>query len=462
MDATATDAETTRQQKLLNGPLRQTVLLLALPVFAEQFLSFCVGFYDTFLAGHLSRDISTAATAAVGVAAYVGWLASMLFSMVGAGTTALVARARGAGDMAEANRVANRSVAMSIVGGVLFVAIIVPAAPLFASVLKLEGTAAEITIRYLRFDAIGMMFTSVGLVGAAALRGCGNMQMPFWIHGTINVLNVLVSTTLVYGLGPIPRMGVDGIVLGTVVARTSGGLIMIAVLARGVSGLKLMPREFHLRGETVRRILRVGIPAAADGAIMWSGHFLFLRIIGSLGEAAFAAHIIGIRIEAITYLPAVAWGAAAATLIGQSLGAHDIERARHAGREAVLQCGLLGVAITLIFLFGAEQIYTFMHNDPAVRAAGIPAFRMVACFQIPLIVAIVFVSGLRGAGDTRYPMLITAFSTFGLRLPLAYLGGVVLDGGLIGAWIGMCADMLARGVLVAARFLSGKWTKIRV
>lgn len=179
-------------------------------------------------------------------------------------------------------------------------------------------------------------------------------------------------------------------------------------------------------------------------------------------KPAFAAHIVGIRVEAITYLPAVAWGAAAATLIGQSLGAHDVDRARRAGREAVIQCGLLGLGITLIFLFGAQQIYGLMHNDPAVRAAGVPAFRLAACFQIPLIVAIVFVSGLRGAGDTRFPMYITAISTFGIRLPLAYVCGVVLDGGLFGAWIGMCADMLVRGTLVAARFLSGKWTTIRV
>ncbi|MFO1093447.1 MAG: MATE family efflux transporter [Planctomycetaceae bacterium] len=135
------------------------------------------------------------------------------------------------------------------------------------------------------------------------------------------------------------------------------------------------------------------------------------------------------------------------------------ERARRAGHEATLQCSLLGLVITLAFYFGADPIYRAMHNNPAVIAIGVPAFQFLALFQIPLIIGIVYVGGLRGAGDTKVPMWITLFTTFAVRLPLAWLCGVTWHGGLYGAWIGMCVDMLLRGVLVAARFWRGDWDR---
>jgi putative MATE family efflux protein len=454
--------DTTDRGRLLTGDLRWTLLGLALPVLLEQFLNFLVGFYDTWLAGHLRGGVSEAAVGAVGVAAYVGWLATMLFALVGAGTTALVSRARGAGDDAEANRVANRSLALAFVAGLAFLLMIYPLAPWVADVLHMSGAARAITIRYLRIDAIGLVFSAVSLVAAAALRGCGNMHTPMWVLGAVSVLNAIASTWFVFGGGPLPALGADGIVAGTVVARFSGGVLMTAALARGVSGLRLVPRELRLRGRTVERILDIGLPAAADGALTWTGHFLFLRIISSLGQTAFAAHVVGVRVEAITYLPAVAWGAAAATMIGQSLGAGDTNRARQAGHEAVRQCSLLGVVITLAFFCGAQPIYALMHNSAAVAEVGVPAFRLLALFQWPLVVGIIYSYALRGAGDTRFPMWVSLVTTFGLRLPLAYVCGVTLDGGLIGAWIGMCADMLARGVAAAVRFRRGKWLAVRV
>jgi len=452
----------TRRERILTGDLRQTLLHLALPVLLEQFLSFCVGLYDTFLAGHLPGTISDVATGAVGIGAYVSWLATLLFSFVSAGTTALVARAQGRGDPADANRVTNRSFALGLIVGLSFAACIVPLARFVAAFVLADPAAVDITARYLRLDSIGLIFSSLSYMGAAALRGSGNMRAPMLIFAVVAVTNAAVSTLLVFGLGPIPGLGIDGIVLGTVVARITGGTLMIALFVRGISGLKLNLSEIRLLDDTSRRILNIGMPAALDGIVMWIGHYLFLKVIGRFGAVDFAAHIIGIRVEALTYLPSVAWAAAAATIIGQSLGAGLHDRARRAGHEAVLQCGALGAAITLAFYFGAEPIYKAMHNSPAVIAAGVPPFRMLALFQIPLVAGIVYVGGLRGAGDTKVPMWITLFTTIFVRLPVAYVCGVVLNGGLYGAWIGMCADMLLRGILVAVRFWRGGWERTRV
>ena len=458
---------------VLHGPIRRTVLWLALPVLLEQLLSFLVGFYDTWLAGQISAD----ATSAIGLGAYVGWLASMIFGLVATGTTALVSRHWGAGEHDAANRIMNTSVALAALAGVLMVGAIFVAAPGLSAALGMTGPLEDIAIRYLRMDGAGHLVTGITLAGAAALRGAGDMRSPMMILGLVNLFNIVASRTLVYGIGPLPfsgstipllePMGVDGIVGGTVLARLAGGGLMLAGLARGLSGLRLQRSLLWPTRETATRILRIGGPAAFDGGVMWIGQILFLKVIAGLGgdsvnSAIFAAHIIGVRVEAISYLPATAWGVAAATMIGQSLGARNPGRAVRSGNEAVLQCSLLGVLVATVFWFGAGPIYELMHEDPAVRAAGIPAFRQLALFQIPLMISIVYVIGLRGAGETRLPLVITLLGTFCVRVPLAWLLGIHYAGGLTGAWAGMCADMLLRAVLLAAVYHYGRWTRIRV
>lgn len=448
---------------LLQEDIGRAVFRLALPVLCEQFLSFCVGFYDTWLSGRINAE----ATSAIGVAAYVSWLASMLSGLVAVGTTALVARHWGAGDRQTANRILNQSLLMAAGLGIGIFAVIWLIAPVIATALQMQGAAERIVVRYLRLDAFGHLFTSLSLIGAAGLRGAGDMRSPMLVLGFVSVANILFSSAFVFGWVVPQPLGIDGIVLGTVLSRILGGCAMIAVLLRGVSGLALRRELLKLDRIVARRILRIGGPAALDGIVMWAGQFLFLSVIAGLGSgqfesAVFAAHVVGIEVEAITFLPGVAWGHAAATLIGQSLGARNVERAATAGHRAVRQSGLLATALGIVFFLGADAIYALMHESPDVHAVGVPAFRMLAFFQIPLMVSIVYTAGLRGAGDTRYPMICTLISVLGVRVPLAYLCGVVLNGGLIGAWIGMCADVLLRAVLVALRFASRSWAQTEI
>ncbi len=280
-----------------------------------------------------------------------------------------------------------------------------------------------------------------------------------FVLGFVNLLNIVCSLALVYGLGPWPSVGlpfvllaprgVDGIVLGTVIARTAGGLMMLLAVANGAGGLKFRAKQLRPKLRVAKRILSIGIPAAADGLIMWTGHYLFLMVIshlgeGAAGEAIFAAHVIGIRVEALTYLPAVAWAPQRQHSSDKaSVRVRTSVRGRWATRPC-RQCGLVGVVMTAALFLGAEWIYGVMHTDPTVAQVGVPALRLLAFFQVPVVLSIVYVYALRGAGDTRFPLLMTCLGVIGIRVPLSYLCGIVLDGGLVGAWIGMCGDLLLR------------------
>lgn len=450
--------------------LRKQIFLLALPVLCEQLLTFCVGFFDVYLSGRLGKK----ETAAIGLAAYVSWLASMIFSLVGTGTSAIVAREWGAGRHDDARNIAGRSLTMvPFVGLFVFILLQVMASS-FAQLLKMEGDQLRIAVEFLRIDACGQFFAGWTLIAASASRGTGDMLSPLRVLLVTNFVNIAVSTMFTFGLKlpgldmiSIPALGVRGIVVGTTTAHCCGAVLMARLLFSNRSRLHLSVRHLGIHPETIWRILRIGGPAALGGLCTFSGHFLFLMIISRLSPegfdgATFAAHVVGVRIEALSYLPVEAFGIAAASLVGQNLGANQLARARQTGHEALLQCvWYAGLMMVLYFSF-APQIYALMHSDPQVAAAGVPAFRLMAGYQIPNAILIVYVHALRGAGDTRFPLYCALIGNVVVRASVGYFFGIYCQLGLLGAWMGMGADNLLRACLISWRYLSGKWMHLKV
>jgi len=462
--------------------MRGSVLRLALPALGEQLLNFFVALYDTFLAGHVGSadDEVGLFTTTVGIASYLSWLASLVFALVGTSTAALIARAHGAQDPDQSRRLLNCSLWLVAPLAVAIVGLLFLVAPGVAAGAELSGESAQLLIRYVRWDAVGQLLFGFCLVGSAALRGVGDMRTPMYVLGGVNLLNIILATILVRGtlpnsplaslaavLGPISPWGVNGIVTATVTARLVGGVTMLLLLLRGISGLRWRPLQSTPNLPDVRRLLQVGLPTVFEGGSMWLGQWLFLMIIARLGNSADgsaykAAHMIGMDAEALTYLPATAWGYAAATLVGQSLGAQRPDRARLLAREATRHAVLLALLGAAAYLLGADWIYSWMTREEAVRKIGAPALRFLAWYQVPLAVMIVYMHVMRGAGATRIVMWITMLGLFGIRLPLAWLAGIVAGGGLIGAWWGMCADVVTRCVIFSVYFARGKWTQTKI
>jgi len=451
--------------RLLTGRVGAALTWLALPVLGEQFLHLLVGLVDTYLAGTVSAE----ATAAIGLATTVVWLVNLLFSFVGTGATALVARHAGMGEPAKANHFSNQSISLALVLGVLAAVGIWLAAPLLPRFLGWTGESGRLATLYLRIDCWGYLLYSLTFIGAACWRGMGDTRTPLYVMAVVNAWNILCAFSLRFGWGPLPEMGVVGIPLGTVMARFLGGTVVIVLLIKGRGGLRIIRRELRLQTESVARLFRVGIPAGLDGLLLWCGQILFVKIVSMLatGEqqaVIMAAHFVGIRVEALSYLPAYAWATAAATMVGQSLGANRPGRAMRSGHLAALQGAVMCFAMSVIYFVFAPQIYYVFSSEDfeRVAAVGVPALRALAFFQVPLALMIIYVNALRGAGDTRWPLLFTVVGMLAIRLPLAYLFGVVLDGGLIGAWVGMFGDLTARAILSTVRFARGQWVKTQV
>jgi putative MATE family efflux protein len=319
---------------------------------------------------------------------------------------------------------------------------------------------------YMRVDALGFTLYSTVLICGGVIRAAGDTRTPMAIMIIVNIINAVVSAALVFGwFGP--KLGVTGIALGTVVARSLGGLMLIAVLLGGLRGLQLRLGWLRPDRRIIRRMLRIGLPAAGEATLMWITHIGFIKVVvhtatGDDATVNYAAHMIGVRMTAITYLPAAAWMTAAAILVGQYLGARRPDRSARAAHVAAIQGAILTTGVGVAFFLLADAIYALMSQDPAVRAVGAPAFRLGAFIHPFLCAAIIYNGALRGAGDTRWPMIFSLIGGILIRIPLAYLGGVILAGGLIGAWCGMWADNFAKCVMGWARVVQGGWKKVRV
>ncbi|MBU0641364.1 MAG: MATE family efflux transporter, partial [Planctomycetes bacterium] len=284
-----------RLESLPTGSLNRQIFILALPMLGEQFVNFCVGLVDTFLAGQVGKE----ATAAVGTGGYLSWFVTLGFALVGTGAAALVARCFGARDAKTANRAANQAFVLALALGAAMGGLVYLTAPLLADFLTQTTAASSMMVTYVRIDAFGLVLYSTVLVCGGVIRAAGDTRTPMTIMVIVNIVNAFVSAALVFGwFGP--AMGVKGIAIGTVVARSLGGLILTVVLLRGLRGLRLRLTWMRPDWEMIRRMLRVGAPAGAEATLMWVAQIGFIKIVAhtSTGDAAtvnYAAHMIAVR-----------------------------------------------------------------------------------------------------------------------------------------------------------------------
>jgi putative MATE family efflux protein len=319
-----------------------------------------------------------------------------------------------------------------------------------------------------------LVFQTLEAAGIACLIGAGDTRTGMWVMGGVALVNVPLAWGFGYGFGPLPALGFAGIAVGTAISHTLGALAVLTILARGRSGLKLHLPLFQPRPDLIWRLLRVSVPAGFDGMLVVVGQLWFLSIVNALGDETIGAHGIALRWEALGYLSGSAFGTAAMTLVGQNLGAGRPDRAAHSGWLAFgLGCGVMSLMGLTFFLFAPEMFALFCPNpeQAPIIALGVPVLRLVAFAMPALASTIVFSYSLRGAGDTRVPVLFTWVGFFVVRIPLAYLLttdtvalGIIqgLGLGLMGAWWAMFADLLVRGVFFFVRFGRGAWKRQKV
>jgi putative MATE family efflux protein len=436
--------------------VRRRVTTLAWPAVVEQILNMSVGLVDTYIVGHLGA----ASLAAVGLSVQGLNVLWAVFSAIGVGSTALVARHIGAGDEETANRVAGQSILIALVAGLLGTFVLWIGAPGFLEALGAEQDVVALGTVYLRAIASTVFLLSVLFVSSAILRGTGDTRTPMLVMLAINGVNIVVAYSLTYGVGPLPELGVLGSGIGAAAARALGGLIMIVLLIRGRGAIKIglhLPRP---DAGLIGRILRIGLPTAGEQILLRFGQVVLAIFIASLGTAAYAAHQIAMNAISVAYMPGFGFALAATTLVGQELGA---ERPDLAGQSAVEATRLVTVVMSVMGLLAAlfaRQVMGVFIDDPVVIDIGVPALRIAGLSMPFLGISFTLAGGLRGAGDTTSVLVILACSIWLVRVAnSAWLSPLL---GLAGVWVAIAVDFVVRAGVLALRFRSGKWKLIRV
>jgi putative MATE family efflux protein len=434
------------------------ILTLAWPVLCQQGLVFLVSASDRFLAGYFEPDV--AFQAAQTTAGYLTWVISSYTVFITAGSTALVARLVGAGERPAAVRATNQALLLAVALGLLGSAFGLGSADQIAWLLGLHGSTAGYAASYLRPLFLLLVFQMVEMAGIACLIGTGDTRPGLYVLGGVAVINIPLGWAFFY------LLGFPGIALGTAVSHLVGCFAVLLMLARGRSGLWLRLRLLRPDRWLLWRLLRVGVPAGVDSMSVALSQLWFLSIVNGLGDAASGAHGIALGWESLAYLSGAAFGTAAMALVGQNLGAGRPDLAARSGWTSfALACGVMSAMGALFFVLAPPMfaLYCPQPEKHEVIALGVPVLRLVA-FAMPALASTqVFTAALRGAGDTRVPLLFTWTGFLLVRIPLALLlTGPHVGWGLFGAWLAMFADLLVRGTFFLARFAGGRWQRVAV
>ena len=440
-------------QDFTQGDLNRAIVLLAIPMVLEMVLESLFAVVDVFWVGRLGAD----AVATVGLTES---LLSLIFAVgfgLGLSTTAMVARRIGEKDAPGA---AVAGVQAIVIGLATSLVIGAPCWIYAPRLLQLMGASPQIV-------ATGSGYARIALGGCGAIlmlflnnaifRGAGDAAVAMRLLWVSNIINLVLDPCLIFGLGPFPRLGVTGAALATFIGRSIGVLYQFYRLLRGTERIHILFNQIRVNLRVLLRLLRVslvGILQFTIADVSWIG---LVRIVSLFGSAALAGYTIAIRILIFVILPSWGLSNAAATLVGQNLGAKRPERAEQSvWRTGLYNMSFLG-SVGVFFIFFADPVIRLFTSDPAVVPLAVSCLRILSYGNIGYAYGMVMLQAFNGAGDTVTPTVVNFFGFWLLELPLAYALAVPLHLHSNGAYY---AIVIAEGAIAAAGvllFRRGRW-----
>jgi putative MATE family efflux protein len=447
--------------------LLRELFLLAMPVLAEQVLHMFVGLNDTYLANHVEHGASAknaAAAAAVGTVSYILWFVGLICGAVGSGATAIIARATGAKHRSLANSICGQAMSAAMIVGLILWAIMCFFAGHLSGMTGLSGQGREFAVEYFRMLSFSLPFLTTMFLANTCLRGAGDTLTPAVTFIIVDIVNIVFSWGLTYGLWHLPAWGFEGIAAGTVIAYIVGGVVQLIVLLRGRGGITLHIHRLAPHWHNMRRLLRIGLPAGFADAIQWIANFAMVIVINQMDKTlvSSAAHNNTIKIESLSYLAGFAFATAAATMVGQSLGMRDSHRATRSAYLAFLTGGGIMAFMGLMFILFGKYPAMLMSDDPQVIALTTRCLFITGFCQSGFAAAMIFGGSLRGAGDTYKQMFLQLSSIVILRFGGVMVVALAFHRGLTVIWIVLASELFIRGSLMFGRFAHGGWKRIQV
>ena len=447
-----------KEQDFTNISLRRAIFMLAIPMILEMLMESVFALVDILYVSQISVN----AVATIGLTESVITLVYAVAIGLSIAATAIVARRVGQKNLKDASQVAVQVIFLGI-----FISAIVSIIGIFYAkeILALMGAEPDLINEGYGYTQIligGNVTIMLLFLINGVFRGAGNASVAMWVLILSNGLNIILDPIFIFGFGPIPAYGVEGAAIATTIGRGTGVLFQLFILFYGYSKIKIRFKDFVLRTVVMLNLIKVSIGGIGQFLIGTSSWVFLMRIMSEFGSEVLAGYTIAIRVMMFTIMPAWGLANAAATLVGQNLGANEPERAeRSVYKTAHYNAIFMGI-VSIIYLIFAPQIIKLFTDVPDVVEYGSLCLRILASGYVFYGYGMVFIQSFNGAGDTRTPTYINLFCFYLFQLPFAYFVAIILDYGPVGVFWAITSAEVMVAVIGILWFKKGTWKTIQV
>ncbi|AGN84713.1 MULTISPECIES: EmmdR/YeeO family multidrug/toxin efflux MATE transporter [Enterobacteriaceae] len=431
---------------------------LAVPIFLENTCVLMMGVLSTFLVSWLGKE----AMAGVGLADSFNMVVMSFFAAIDLGTTVVVAFSLGKLDGERARAATRQSLVIMTLFSIVLAAVIhyygTEIIDFIAGAATAEVKALALT--YLELTVLSYPAAAIALIGSGALRGAGNTKIPLLINGGMNILNILISSVLIYGLFGWKGMGFAGAGLGLTISRYIGAVAIIWVLMIGFNPALRIPLKSYfekLNFSIIWEVMGIGIPASIESVLFNGGKLLTQMFVAGMGTNVIAGNFIAFSVAALINLPGNALGSASTIITGKRLGKGQISQAERQLRHVFWLSTLLLTVLAWGTAPFAGLFASFYTQEEDVKEVVKVLLWLNAAFMPIWAASWVLPAGLKGARDARFAMWVSMLGMWGCRVVAGYTLGIMLGMGVVGVWLGMFLDWAVRGALFYWRMVSGRW-----
>ena len=434
---------------------------LATPIIGLNVLNVLALAVDTAMCGRLPD--AELALSALAFAVQIVFLLMVAVIGMTVGSVALVSRAHGAGDGARVNHLLVQSSELTVlVGLTLGVLLNVVARPLLGVLGADEATATE-ALRYLRPLLWNTPVYYLTFLYAGVLRGVGNTRLPFQVALVANAINFFLNYGLILGNLGMPSLGIRGAAIGTVASQMFSLVALVVLIRRGRAGALTVPLSVR-RIDTglARELFKVGAPAALDMLLVNASFLFIVGMLGRIDQVAVAAHGMGLRVQALAFMPGLSVSQATAALAGQALGAGNVDLARATARASVVVCTVLMTILALLIFFLAPAIIGIFDVAPGTSMYDYTLLWMrMLGLGMPLVGTHIALMGLlQGAGRTTSSLRVNAYSNLLFQIPASAFLGFVWGMGAFGVWLGFLLGFVVKDVMAVSIYRRGDWARV--
>jgi len=447
-----------KQEDFTSGSIRKAVFMLSIPMILEMLMESIFALVDIIFVSRVSVN----AVATIGLTEAVVSLVYAVAIGLSMAATAVVARRIGEKD----NEGANQTAVQVIFLGVFVAAIISVIGILYPKeILSLMGAESDLI-------AEGYGYTQVLLGGNltimllflinAIFRGAGDASIAMWTLVLSNGLNIILDPIFIFGLGPVPEFGVQGAAIATTIGRGTAVLAQLAILFYGWSRIKIAFKDLVLRVAILINIIKVSLGGIGQFLIGTSSWVFLIRIMSEFGSDVLAGYTIAIRVMMFTFMPSWGMSNAAATLVGQNLGAGKPDRAERSVWITGKYNAIFMVLVSIVYLVFAPEILNWFSEEPEVIKYGALCLQVIAAGYVFYAYGMVIIQSFNGAGDTRTPTYINFVCFWLFQLPFAYLLAITFEVGPLGVYLAIVFAETLIAIIGIILFKKGKWKEFKV